>query len=103
MAQNQIENTRTFRKTITAASGTEIIPILNAADSFAEYAELSSRYILGKNFFLEALTAAVHLPSYQQGERVTFAMSINTGEPTMTFLPLIIIIGNNYHLFPLDI
>jgi len=66
MGQNQIENTRTFRRTITAADGTGIIQILSAADSFAEYSELSARYILGKNFFLEAITAAVHLPSMQQ-------------------------------------
>jgi hypothetical protein len=66
MGQNQLENSRTFRRTITAADGTEIIPLLSAADSFAEYAELSARYILGKSFFLEAITAAVHLPSYQQ-------------------------------------
>jgi hypothetical protein len=52
MSQNQIENTRTFRRTITAADGTGIIQILSAADSFAEYAELSSRYILGKSFFI---------------------------------------------------
>ncbi len=66
MAENQIENTRTFRRTITAADGTGIIQILSAADSFAEYSELSARYILGKSFFLEAITAAVHLPSMQQ-------------------------------------
>jgi hypothetical protein len=66
MAQNQIENTRTFRRTITAADGTGIIPLLNAADSFSEYSDLSARYILGKSFFLEAITLAIHLPSYQQ-------------------------------------
>lgn len=66
MAQNQIENTRTFRRTITAADGTGIIPILNTADSFAEYAELSSRYVIGRSFYLEAITASVHLPSYQK-------------------------------------
>ena len=42
MAQNQIENTQTFRRTITAADGTGIIQILSVADSFAEYAELSA-------------------------------------------------------------
>jgi hypothetical protein len=66
MAENQIENTRTFRQTITAADGTGIIPLLSAADSFAEYSELSARYILGKSFFLEAITAAIHLPSLQK-------------------------------------
>ena len=52
MAENQIENTRTFRKMITASDGTGIIQILSAADSFAEYAELSARYILGRSFYL---------------------------------------------------
>jgi hypothetical protein len=66
MAENQLENTRTFRKTITAADGTAIIEILNCADSFAEYADLANSYHLGQNFYLEALSAAIYLPSYQQ-------------------------------------
>lgn len=66
MAQNQIENTRTFRRTITAADGTGIIQILSAADSFAEYSDLTARYVLGRSFFLEALTAAIHLPSMEE-------------------------------------
>jgi hypothetical protein len=66
MAENEITNTRTFRRTITAADGTGIIPLLNVADSFSEYSDLSARYIVGKSFFLEAISAAIHLPSYQQ-------------------------------------
>jgi len=66
MAQNQIENTRTFRRTIAAADGTGIIEVLNAADSFAEYAELSNRYVIGRSFYLEAITASIHLPSLQK-------------------------------------
>jgi len=93
MGQNQIENTRTFRRTITAADGTGIIQILSPADSFAEYSELSARYILGKNFFLEAITAAVHLPSMQQApyaalfpemdaaERMAALMEVEEGYP----------------------
>jgi hypothetical protein len=80
MGENQIENTRTFRRTITAADGTEIIPILSAADSFAEYSELSARYILGKSFFLEALTAAIHLPSYQQAPYAELYPEMNAAE-----------------------
>jgi hypothetical protein len=80
MGANQIENTRTFRRTITAADGTEIIPLLSAADSFAEYAELSARYILGKSFFLEAITAAVHLPSYQQAPYAELLPEMNAAE-----------------------
>jgi len=66
MSKNQIENTRTFRRSLTAADGTEIIEILNCSESFSEYAELSSSYHLGKSFYLEAIMAAVHLPSMQQ-------------------------------------
>ena len=80
MGENQIENTGTFRRTITAADGTEIIPILSAADSFAEYSELSARYILGKSFFLEALTAAIHLPSYQQAPYAELYPEMNAAE-----------------------
>jgi len=80
MGQNQIENTRTFRRTITAADGTGIIQILSAADSFAEYAELSSRYILGKSFFLEAITAAIHLPSMQEAPYAALFPEMNAAE-----------------------
>ena len=66
MAENQIENTRTFRRSITAADGTGIIEILNCADSFSEYSDLASSYYLGKSFYLEALSGAIYLPSYQQ-------------------------------------
>ena len=48
MAENQLENTRTFRRSITAADGTAIIEILNCADSFAEYTDLGNSYYLGK-------------------------------------------------------
>jgi len=80
MAENQIENTRTFRRTITAADGTGIISLVSAADSFAEYSELSARYILGKSFFLEAVTAAVHLPSMQQAPYAALFPEMNAAE-----------------------
>jgi len=80
MAQNQIENTRTFRRTITAADGTGIIPLLTVADSFAEYSDLSARYILGKSFFLEAITASVHLPSMQQAPYAALLPEMNAAE-----------------------
>ena len=66
MAENQLENARTFRRSITAADGTGIIEILNCSESFAEYADLASSYHLGRSFYLEALSGAIHLPSYQQ-------------------------------------
>jgi hypothetical protein len=80
MAENQLENTRTFRRTITAADGTGIIQILNVADSFAEYAELSAQYILGRQFFLEALTAAIHLPSLQEAPYAELFPEMNSAE-----------------------
>jgi hypothetical protein len=80
MGQNQIENSRTFRRTITAADGTGIIQILSAADSFAEYAELSSRYVLGRSFYLEAITASVDLPSYQRAPHAELFPEMNSAE-----------------------
>jgi len=66
MAENQIENTRTFRHSVTAADGTGIIEILNCSEGFSEYAELANSYYLGRSFYLEAILASVHLPSLQQ-------------------------------------
>jgi hypothetical protein len=88
MAENQIENTRTFRRTITAADGTGIIPLVSAADSFAEYSELSARYILGKSFFLEALTAAVHLPSMQEAPYPALLPEMNAAERMAVLLEI---------------
>lgn len=88
MAENQIENTRTFRRTITAADGTGIIQILSAADSFAEYSDLSARYILGKSFFLEAITAAVHLPSMQQAPYAALLPEMNAAERIAALLEI---------------
>jgi len=88
MGQNQIENTRTFRRTITAADGTEIIPLLSVADSFAEYSELSARYVLGKSFYLEAITAAVHLPSMQKAPYAALFPEMNAAERMAVLLEI---------------
>ena len=88
MGQNQIENTRTFRRTITAADGIEIIQILSAADSFGEYSDLTARYILGRSFFLEALTAAVHLPSYQQAPFAKLLPEMDAAEKIAALLEI---------------
>jgi hypothetical protein len=66
MGENQLENTRTFRRSITAADGTGIIEILSCSESFLEYADLANSYFLGRSFYLEAILASVHLPSLQQ-------------------------------------
>ncbi|MEG3955245.1 hypothetical protein [Microcoleus sp. herbarium2] len=88
MGQNQIENSRTFRRSITAEDGTGIIQILSAADSFAEYGDLSSRYILGRSFFLEALTAAVNLPSYQKASFPELYPEMNSAEKIAALLEI---------------
>lgn len=80
MAENQLENTRTFRRNVTAADGTGIIEILNCADSFAEYADLASAYHLGRSFYLEALSGAIYLPSYQQAPYPEIFPEMNSAE-----------------------
>src|SRR6476661_2778504 len=86
MAENKLENTRTFRRTITAADGTGIIEIMNCAEYFAEYADLSATYHLGKNFYLEALSGAIYLPSYQQAPFAEFFPEMNSAEKIAALL-----------------
>lgn len=86
MAENQLENSRTFRRSITAADGTGIIEILNCADSFAEYSELTSSYYLGKSFYLEALSGAIYLPSYQQAPFPDIFPEMNAAEKIAAML-----------------
>jgi hypothetical protein len=80
MAENQLENTRTFRRSITAADGTGIVEILNCADSFAEYDPLAASYYLGKSFYLEALSGAIYLPSYQEAPFAELYPEMNAAE-----------------------
>lgn len=86
MAQNQLENTRTFRRSITAADGTGIIEILNCADAFAEYDALSNAYYLGKSFYLENLCGAIYLPSYQQAPYPEIFPEMNAAEKIAAML-----------------
>jgi hypothetical protein len=88
MGDNQLENVRTFRKTITAADSTGIIEILNCAASFAEYAELGNSYYLGRSFYLEALSGAVHLPSYQQAPFPEMLPEMNSAERIAALLEI---------------
>lgn len=66
MSNNLLAGTRTFRRQITSADGTNIIEILNCAEAFTAYSSLESTYFLERSFYLEALSGAVHLPSLQQ-------------------------------------
>jgi hypothetical protein len=65
MADNSLGETQTFRRKITSADGTGIVEILNCATSFLPYASLDTNWFVGKNFYLEALSGAVYLPSIQ--------------------------------------
>jgi hypothetical protein len=88
MAENKIENTRTFRRSITAADGTGIIEILNCADSFAEYDPLANSYYLGKSFYLEALSGAIYLPSYQRAPFAELYPEMNAAERIAALLEI---------------
>ncbi|WP_293341069.1 hypothetical protein [Microcoleus sp. CAWBG58] len=63
MADNKLEGTDTFRRSLTSASGTGVVEILNCADAFSTYTPLATAYVMGLSFYLEALSGAVHLPS----------------------------------------
>jgi hypothetical protein len=88
MAENQLENTRTFRRSITAADGTGIIEILNCAESFAEYDSLATSYYLGKQFYLEALSGAIHLPSYEQASFAELYPEMNAADKIAALLKI---------------
>jgi hypothetical protein len=80
MAENELENTRSFRRSITAVDGTGIIEILSCADCFSEYDALAASYYLGKNFYLEALSGAVYLPSYEEAPFAELYPEMNAAE-----------------------
>ncbi|MEG4032205.1 MULTISPECIES: hypothetical protein [unclassified Microcoleus] len=86
MAENQLENTRSFRRSITSADGTGVIEILNCASVFAEYDPLSISYYLGKSFYLEALSGAIYLPSYQQAPFPEIFPEMNSAEKIAAML-----------------
>jgi hypothetical protein len=88
MAENQLENTRTFRRTITAADGTGIIEILNCGDCFAEYSDLATSHYLGKCFYLEALSGAIYLPSYPQAPFAELYPEMNSAERIAALLKI---------------
>ena len=88
MSQNQLENTKTFRRSITSADGTGIIEILNCAESFAEYDPLLTSYYLGKSFYLEALSGAIYLPSMQQAPYPEIFPEMNSAEKIAAMLAI---------------
>lgn len=66
MADNSLSGTRSFRRQITATDGTDIIEILKCSDIFADYSALENTYLIGKSFYLEALSGATYLPSKKE-------------------------------------
>lgn len=80
MANNSLEDTNTFRRSISASDGTGIIEILNCASEFEKYAQLSATYLLGRSFYLEALSGAIYLPSYQQAPFPEIYPEMNAAE-----------------------
>jgi len=86
MAENQLENTKTLRRSITSADGTGIIEVLNCAESFAEYADLSNAYYLGKSFYLEAFSGAIYLPSLQRAPFPETFPEMNSAEKIAAML-----------------
>ena len=88
MSENQLENTNTFRRSITAADGTGIIEILNCAESFTEYAPLSNSYYLGKSFYLEALSGAIYLPSLEAAPFAEIFPEMNAAEKIAALLQI---------------
>jgi hypothetical protein len=88
MAENQLENSRTFRRSITSADGTGIIEILNCANAFTEYDPLSTSYYLGKSFYLEALSGAIYLPSFQQAPYPQIFPEMNSAEKIAAMLAI---------------
>lgn len=92
MAQNQLENTKTFRRKITSADGTGIVEILNCADAFTEYANLSNTYYLGKSFYLEAFSGAIYLPSLAKAPFPELYPEMNSAEKIAAML----VVEENY-------
>lgn len=88
MAENQLENTKTFRRSITSADGTGIIEILNCADAFTQYDPLSISYYLGKSFYLEALSGAIYLPSLQKAPFPEIFPEMNSAEKIAAMLAI---------------
>lgn len=88
MPENQLGNTDTFSKRITAADGTEIIEVLRVADVYAEYASLSSTYHVGKNFYLEAFSGAVYLPSFEKAPFPEIFVEMNAAEKIAAMLKI---------------
>ena len=80
MSNNSLSGTRTFRRTITSADGTNIIEILNCSEVFSAYSALESTYFIEKSFYLETLSGAIYLPSLAQAPFPELYPEMNSAE-----------------------
>ncbi len=86
MSQNQLNGTRSFRRSITSADGTNIIEILNCAEVFASYSALEVIYIIERSFYLEAFSGAIYLPSLAQAPFPELYPEMNSAEKIAAML-----------------
>ena len=88
MAQNQLEGTRSFRRSITSADGTNIIEILNCAEVFASYSTLETIYFIERSFYLEAFSGAIYLPSLAKAPFPELYPEMNSAEKIAAMLAI---------------
>jgi hypothetical protein len=86
MAENKLSGTRTFRRSITATDGTNIVEILRCSDVFAPYTTLESTYFIERSFYLEALSGAVYIASKKQAPFPNIFPEMNSAEKIAAML-----------------
>ena len=88
MAENQLGGTRSFRRSITSADGTNIIEFLNCAEVFASSLALETIYIIERSFYLEAFSGAIYLPSLAQAPFPELYPEMNSAEKIAAMLKI---------------
>jgi hypothetical protein len=88
VSNNSLSGTRTFRRSITSADGTNIIEILNCSETFAGYTALESNYYIEKSFYLETLSGAIYLPSLIQAPFPELYPEMNSAEKIAEMLKI---------------
>jgi hypothetical protein len=88
MPENQIGHTDTFFKPITASDGDGIIEVWRTTDVYNEYANLVNTYHLGKNFYLEAFSGAIDLPSLAEAPFPETFPEMNAAEKIAAMLKI---------------
>ncbi len=88
MSENQLSGTRSFRRSITSADGTNIIEILSCAEVFASYSTLESTYFIERSFYLEAFSGAIYLPSLAKAPFPELYPEMNSAEKISAMLKI---------------